>query len=191
LLSTLSPYSSSSHRNTSHDVSHSETLPINAIPLFATSNSGYQTILTNSIATANKVYQEFISSKEGKHFAGQVRTRGKKERPRIATLCSKVIIIGDANGAILAYDALCMNHNFDDTTSLYGEGNFVWALSAKENRSRILPSFSKDASTPRTPGLSKRLTNTGQHDSSDTTSIQSSNRQSIRRTDYGDLGDSM
>ena len=32
-------------------------------------------------------------------------------------------MVGDANGAILAYDALCLNHNLDDTTSLYGEGN--------------------------------------------------------------------
>jgi len=35
----------------------------------------------------------------------------------------KVVVIGDANGAILAYDALCLNHHFDDATSLYGEGN--------------------------------------------------------------------
>jgi hypothetical protein len=33
------------------------------------------------------------------------------------------VVIGDANGAILAYDALCLNHHFDDATSLYGEGN--------------------------------------------------------------------
>jgi hypothetical protein len=32
-------------------------------------------------------------------------------------------MIGDANGAILAYDALCLNHTLDDATSLYGEGN--------------------------------------------------------------------
>jgi hypothetical protein len=56
-----------------YDISHSETLPINAIPLFATSNPGYQTTLTNAVASANKVYQDFISSKEGKHFSGQVR----------------------------------------------------------------------------------------------------------------------
>jgi hypothetical protein len=57
----------------SHDISHSETLPINAIPLFATSNSNYQTILSNAVVSANKVYQEFISSKEGKYFSGQVK----------------------------------------------------------------------------------------------------------------------
>jgi hypothetical protein len=38
----------------------------------------------------------------------------------------KVVIIGDANGAILAYDALCSNNNLDDTNSLYGEGNLSY-----------------------------------------------------------------
>ena len=55
-----------------------------------------------------------------------------RHRPRIVTFFAKVIIIGDANGAILAYDALCMNHNFDDTTSLYGEGNFVQSERERE-----------------------------------------------------------
>lgn len=40
------------------------------------------------------------------------------------------MIIGDANGAILAYDALCLNNTLDDTTSLYGDGNFI------ENRNK-------------------------------------------------------
>jgi hypothetical protein len=61
--------------NLPHDISHSETLPINAIPLFATSNPNYQNILSNAVASANKVYQEFIISKEGKHFSGQVNSR--------------------------------------------------------------------------------------------------------------------
>lgn len=39
-------------------------------------------------------------------------------------LIFKVVVIGDANGAILAYDALCSNHALDDTISLYGEGKF-------------------------------------------------------------------
>jgi hypothetical protein len=59
--------------NLSHDLSHSETLPINAIPLFAISNPNYQTILNNAIASANNVYQEFLTSKEGKYFSGQVK----------------------------------------------------------------------------------------------------------------------
>jgi hypothetical protein len=70
LLNSLSPYSALSM---TYDISHSETLPINAIPLFATSNPTYQMTLTNAVVSANRVYQEFISSKEGKHFAGQVR----------------------------------------------------------------------------------------------------------------------
>ena len=36
----------------------------------------------------------------------------------------EVVVIGDANGAILAYDALCSNHALDDGISLYGEGKF-------------------------------------------------------------------
>ncbi len=70
LLNSLSPYGA---LNMTYDISHSETLPINAIPLFATSNPNYQTTLMNAVASANKVYQEFISSKEGKNFSGQVR----------------------------------------------------------------------------------------------------------------------
>jgi hypothetical protein len=70
LLNSLSPYGA---LNMTYDISHSETLPINAIPLFATANASYQSTLTNAVAAANKVYQEFISSKEGKHFSGQVR----------------------------------------------------------------------------------------------------------------------
>ena len=70
LLNSLSPYGLAA---AAHDVTHGETLPINAIPIFATSNPNYQTVLTNSVASANKVYQEFLSSKEGKNFAGQVR----------------------------------------------------------------------------------------------------------------------
>jgi hypothetical protein len=69
LLNNLSPYGA---LNTTFDISHSETLPINAIPLFATSSPSYQTTLTNAVASANKVYQEFISSNEGKYFSGQV-----------------------------------------------------------------------------------------------------------------------
>jgi hypothetical protein len=121
LLSSLSPYGIT---NLSHDITHSETLPINAIPLFATANSNYQTILTNAVASANRVYQEFIASKEGKYFSGQVNNRKKGIKVDLF-LCFifKVIVIGDANGAILAYDALCLNQTLDDTTSLYGEGN--------------------------------------------------------------------
>jgi membrane-associated phosphatidylinositol transfer protein len=69
LLHNLSPYGALA---TNYDITHSETLPINAIPLFATSNPKYQTALNNAVTSANQVYQEFISSAEGKHFTGQV-----------------------------------------------------------------------------------------------------------------------
>ncbi|CAF1375393.1 unnamed protein product [Adineta steineri] len=140
LLSSLSPYGT---LNTTYDISHSETLPINAIPLFATSNSGYQSSLTNAVASANKVYQDFLSSKEGKNFSGQV------------------VAIGDANGAILAYDALCLNHSFDDATSLYGE----------------------DGSTPRTPALNKRAL----IDNYDSNSGHSLNRSTTKRNITNDI----
>lgn len=72
LLSSLSPYGLT---NQSLDISHNESLPINAIPLFATSNPNYQSALNNAIQSANRVYQEFTASKEGKHFSGQVMLR--------------------------------------------------------------------------------------------------------------------
>lgn len=72
LLNNLSPYGA---LNMTYDISHSETLPINAIPLFAISNPTYQTTLANVVASANRVYQEFISSEEGKFFSGQVRLK--------------------------------------------------------------------------------------------------------------------
>ncbi|UJR15164.1 hypothetical protein I4U23_002127 [Adineta vaga] len=115
LLNSLSPYGM---QNTTYDISHSETLPINAIPLFATSNGSYQSSLANAITSANQVYQEFISSKEGKHFSGQV------------------VIIGDANGAILAYDALSLDQSFDDTTSLYGEEGSSPRISKRHKRAQ-------------------------------------------------------
>ena len=76
LLNNLSPYGT---LNMTYDISQSETLPINAIPLFATSNPTYQTTLANAVASANRVYQEFISSTEGKFFSGQVRTKGNND----------------------------------------------------------------------------------------------------------------
>lgn len=75
LLHNLSPYAALA---TTYDITHSETLPINAIPLFATSNPRYQTTLTNAVVSANQVYQEFIASAEGKHFSGQVRSSTKR-----------------------------------------------------------------------------------------------------------------
>jgi hypothetical protein len=121
LLNSLSSYGMA---NLPQDISHSETLPINAIPLFAISNPNYQTILNNAIASTNNVYQEFLASKEGKHFSGQVMNT---ERSKLSCnlLFLKVVVIGDANGAILAYDALCLNHQFDDATSLYGDGKGI------------------------------------------------------------------
>jgi len=65
LLNNLSPYGA---LNMTYDISHSETLPINAIPLFATSNSGYQTTLANAVASANRVYQNLYHQKKENIF---------------------------------------------------------------------------------------------------------------------------
>ncbi|CAF5178992.1 unnamed protein product, partial [Rotaria magnacalcarata] len=70
LLNSLSPYGITS---LSYDIAHSETMPINAIPLFAIANPNYQTTLNYVIESANKVYKEFLISKEGKYFSGQVK----------------------------------------------------------------------------------------------------------------------
>ncbi|CAF1223857.1 unnamed protein product, partial [Didymodactylos carnosus] len=131
VLSSLSPYGVS----TTKDMVYNENLPLHAIPLFATSNPYYHSKLSNTVGTANKVYNEFVTSKEGKNFCGQI------------------VVIGDSNGAILAYDAMCLNRNLDDNTSLYGD----------------------DSSTPRTPGTQKKLSNPAD---GDTVSIYSSTKYS-------------
>ena len=101
-----------------------------------------------------------------------------------------MVIIGDANGAILAYDALCLNHTLDDTTSLYGDGKLFEEFCSLE----LHLLFGKDNSTPRTPGVLKRAMTTGPPDTSDTTSLQSSTRQTPQRMmtiDTSEMGDSM
>lgn len=54
--------------------------------------------------------------------------------------------------------------------------------------------FITEGSTPRTPALSKRPMTFVPHDNNDVTSVQSSNRQSVKRTttmDNNDMTDSM
>lgn len=95
-------------------------------------------------------------------------------------------MVGDANGAILAYDALCLNHNLDDTTSLYGEGN-----RSNDFRHVSIVCFGVEGGLPRTPATNKRSPN-GNYD---TSSGQSTNRLSAKRTttanDTPDSGDNM
>ncbi|XP_069686277.1 protein retinal degeneration B isoform X6 [Periplaneta americana] len=90
ILSSLSPYSfdvSPSCTDTPH-VTH-DSIPIGAIPIFASSTPEYQDAVSRIINGANTVYQEFIRSDEGQGFNGQV------------------CFVGDGVGSILGYDSLC------------------------------------------------------------------------------------
>ncbi|XP_071449416.1 protein retinal degeneration B [Hetaerina americana] len=90
VLSSLSPYSfdvSPSCTDTPH-VTH-DSIPIGAIPIFATSTPEYHEAVSRTINAANAAYQEFLRSDEGQGFSGQI------------------CLIGDSVGAILGYDALC------------------------------------------------------------------------------------
>lgn len=91
----MSPYSfdvSPSCTDAPH-VTH-DSIPIGAIPLFASSSTEYHDAVSRAISCANSVYQEFIKSEEGRGFNGQVA------------------LVGDSMGSILAYDALCRNTQY-------------------------------------------------------------------------------
>ncbi|PSN38012.1 Protein retinal degeneration B [Blattella germanica] len=90
ILSSLSPYSfdvSPSCTDTPH-VTH-DSIPIGAIPIFASSTPEYLDAVSRIINGANTVYQEFLKSDEGHGFNGQI------------------CFVGDGVGSILGYDALC------------------------------------------------------------------------------------
>ncbi|KAK7871835.1 hypothetical protein R5R35_006433 [Gryllus longicercus] len=90
VLSSLSPYSFDVSPSSvdSPQVTH-DSIPIGAIPLFASSSPEYQDTVSKVINAANVTYQEFIRSDEGRGFCGQI------------------CFIGDGVGSILGYDALC------------------------------------------------------------------------------------
>jgi hypothetical protein len=74
----LSPYSfdvSPSCTDTPH-VTH-DSIPIGAIPIFASSTPEYQDAVSRVISGANTVYQEFVKSEEGHGFNGQICFVGK------------------------------------------------------------------------------------------------------------------
>ncbi|XP_023246187.1 protein retinal degeneration B [Copidosoma floridanum] len=95
ILSSLSPYSFdvSPSCMDAPQITH-DTIPIGAIPMFATSTPDYQESVTRVVNGANQVYQEFVRSDEGRGFHGQV------------------CVIGDSVGSILAYDALCRSAQY-------------------------------------------------------------------------------
>lgn len=60
------------------------------IALFATSSPAeYALAVGKFVSEANRIYQEFLNSEEGRGFCGQV------------------CLVGDSVGSVLAYDALC------------------------------------------------------------------------------------
>jgi len=74
----LSPYSfdvSPSCTDAPH-VTH-DSIPIGAIPIFASSTPEYQDAVSRVISGANTVYQEFVKSEEGRGFNGQICFVGK------------------------------------------------------------------------------------------------------------------
>ncbi|XP_064416989.1 membrane-associated phosphatidylinositol transfer protein 1 [Latimeria chalumnae] len=85
LVSNLSPYS---HDGDSLSSSQDH-IPLAALPLLATSSIQYQDAVLAVIARANQAYTDFVKSKEGTAFRGQV------------------CLIGDCVGGILGFDALC------------------------------------------------------------------------------------
>lgn len=106
VLSSLSPYSfNSSSSPSAIDGSTTfthDSVPLGALPMFATCSLEYQECVTRVVASANQAYHEFLRSEEGNGFVGQVA------------------IIGDSVGAILGYDALCRTNQlrFGSETSI-------------------------------------------------------------------------
>lgn len=92
LLSKLSPrtYSTQSHvAERSFPFSCMDSIPLDAIPILATSSAEYADVISTTVSKMNAVYHEFLKSEEGLHFSGEV------------------CVVGDCMGAILGYDAIC------------------------------------------------------------------------------------
>lgn len=107
-LSSLNPYSfdaspSPSAIDGSTSISQ-DSIPIGAIPLFATSTPEYQETVSKVITTTNLAFQEFLRSEEGQGFNGQI------------------CLIGDSVGSLLAYDALCRSSQI---SSCFGSENSI------------------------------------------------------------------
>ncbi|XP_059481583.1 protein retinal degeneration B isoform X2 [Neocloeon triangulifer] len=95
ILTSLSPYSFdvSPSCTDAPQITH-DSIPIGAIPLFASSTPDYRETISKVIATANSTYHEFTRSEEGRGFNGQI------------------CFVGDSIGSILGYDALCRSAQF-------------------------------------------------------------------------------
>ncbi|XP_056002501.1 protein retinal degeneration B-like isoform X4 [Ostrea edulis] len=113
LLASLSPYGYDTQTPKSKDASFwtQDFVPLGAISMFASSNPEYHESVNKMVAKANLMYQDFLSSEEGKGFNGQV------------------CLLADATGSLMAYDALTMSglhfgrglSTYDSNTSLNNE----------------------------------------------------------------------
>ncbi|XP_041348927.1 protein retinal degeneration B-like [Gigantopelta aegis] len=88
ILSSLSPYSFDTHSAETCLARTQSFVPLGAIALFASSSADYQEHVNELVAQSNKVFQDFLSSEEGRGFTGQV------------------CIVADCAGSLLTYDAL-------------------------------------------------------------------------------------
>ena len=86
-----------------------ENLQFSTIPLLALANrQNYKSQLSKFTRICNQVYQDFLLSKEGQNFQGQV------------------VVIGDSIGSLLVYDSLCLPNNVfpsGDDSSLNASSN--------------------------------------------------------------------
>ena len=96
ILSSLSPYSGTS-------LPANDRLPISCIPVLAASSPDYQQCVSQLINLANKEYQDFLQSEDGFGFSGQV------------------VLLADSVGSLLAYDALCRQHQHSRVDTSEGE----------------------------------------------------------------------
>ncbi|XP_062569134.1 protein retinal degeneration B-like isoform X1 [Saccostrea cucullata] len=108
LLASLSPYGYDSQTPKSQEASFwtQDFVPLGAIALFASSNPDYHESVNKMVTKANLVYQDFLSSGEGKGFNGQV------------------CLLADSTGSLMAYDALTMSGlHFGRGMSTYNSNN--------------------------------------------------------------------
>lgn len=126
LISSLSPYGLDAQTPKSQDASlwTQDFVPLGAIALFASSNPEYQESVNKMVAKANLVYQDFLTSGEGKGFTGQV------------------CLLADSTASIMVYDALTLSSlhcgrgmsTYDSNNSLNNEGNpRSWAAKTSES----------------------------------------------------------
>lgn len=126
LLASLSPYGLDPQTPKSQEASlwTQDFVPLGAIALFASSNPEYHEGVNKMVAKANLVYQDFLTSGEGKGFTGQV------------------CLLADSTASIMAYDALTSASlncgrglsTYDSNSSLNMEGNpRSWASKTSES----------------------------------------------------------